>query len=99
MKKSELKQIIKEEIHSIINEGKHYDENGRPISSGSIYDIGQTVNGHSKFIIWWEKGKPKFYYYDGDWKREYEYDNLDLLKTIENVDGLDNIKYLGNFND
>jgi hypothetical protein len=64
------------------------------IYNGDIYDIGQTVNGISKFI-WFND---KWFYYNERMCREYEYDQGELNKLIENdkLMGYDEVKYLGN---
>jgi hypothetical protein len=61
---------------------------------GNVYDIGQTVNGVSRFLflngIW--------YYFEERFSSEYEYDQKDLTKlVIENE--FDEVKLLGNIFD
>lgn len=62
------------------------------INNGDVFDIGQTVNGVSKFL-WFNS---KWYYFEERITWEYEYNQEDLTKTVLNVSGLDNITYVGN---
>lgn len=62
------------------------------IFNGDVYDIGQTVNGVSKFIYY----NDKWFYYSEDMTREYEYSQEDLTTLIENVDEVDYVTYIGN---
>jgi hypothetical protein len=48
------------------------------INNGDVFDIGQTVNGVSKFL--WLSGK--WYYFTDRLSNEYEYDQESLTKTI-----------------
>lgn len=48
------------------------------IKNGDVFDIGQTVNGISKFI--WLGGK--WHYFNNEVDREYEYDHDGLTKLI-----------------
>ena len=63
-------------------------------SNGDVYDIGQTINGVSRFI----RINGSWHYYSERLICEYEYDVLDLSKLI--ADGLVNddkdIQFLGN---
>lgn len=62
------------------------------IFNGDIYDIGQTVNGISKFIYY----NDRWFYYMEDMTREYEYPQEDLTALIENVNEVEYITYIGN---
>lgn len=64
----------------------------REIKNGDVFDIGQTVNGVSKFL-WWNK---KWYYFEERMTREYEYDQEELTKTIVDGGFLGEIEWLGN---
>ena len=48
------------------------------IKNGDIFDIGQTVNGVSRFV--WLNGK--WHYYEPTMDREYEYSQESLTKLI-----------------
>jgi len=62
--------------------------------NGDIYDIGQTVNGISKFIVI----DGKWHYYSERLMREYEYSQEDLDKMIYTslLNEDEEVKYLGN---
>lgn len=62
------------------------------IKNGDVFDIGQTVNGVSKFLFL----NGKFYYFEERLSREYEYDQNELKNTILNISGLEDIKQIGN---
>ena len=64
------------------------------ISNGDVYDIGQTVNGVSKFMLY----NNKWFYYREDMTREYEYAHADLTRLIydDEMHGDDEVKFLGN---
>ena len=64
----------------------------REIKNGDVFDIGQTVNGVSKFL-WWNK---KWYYFEERMTREYEYDQENLTKKIIDNDFFGEIEWLGN---
>jgi hypothetical protein len=61
---------------------------------GNVYDIGQTVNGVSRFLflngIW--------YYFEERFSSEYEYDQGDLTKLVTENE-FDEVKLLGNIFD
>lgn len=65
------------------------------IQNGDAFDIGQTVNGVSRFIMF----NDKWHYFERRITRVYEYDQVDLTKTVNNNDGMENIKFLGNIFD
>jgi hypothetical protein len=69
----------------------------RNINNGDVYDIGQTVNGVSRFV--WLNDK--WYYFEQRFFSEYQYDNDDLTKLIidDDLSGFDETKYLGNIFD
>ena len=62
------------------------------IKNGDVFDIGQTVNGVSKFL-WFNE---KWYYFEERMTREYNYDQEELSVTVLNESGLEDITYLGN---
>ena len=67
------------------------------IESGDVFDIGQTINGVSKFL-WFNN---KWYYYNDKMSScEYEYNQEDLTKLVlDDLNGLSitsGVKYLGN---
>jgi len=81
----------------IKNMKKYLDENGREIEHGDIFDIGQTVNGVSTFMISLIDDKlDVFYYIDNSICLPYEYDKEDILKHIENLFGFEDIKFISN---
>ena len=60
--------------------------------NGDVFDIGQTVNGISKFIYI----DGKWHYYSEQIMREYEYDQADLEKIIININEYEEIEFVGN---
>lgn len=62
------------------------------IKNGDVFDIGQTVNGVSKFI-WFND---KWYYFEERITREYEYDQEALTKLVVDEFELEGVTYLGN---
>lgn len=48
------------------------------LKNGDVFDIGQTVNGVSKFL-WFNN---TWYYFEERLSREYEYDQSDLTKLV-----------------
>lgn len=73
------------------------DKNGKDIYEGDIFDIGQTVNGVSTFVILsCIGGFDVRYYYDNNPQREYEYSIYDLLDI-----GIDdkNLEVTGNIHE
>jgi hypothetical protein len=64
------------------------------IFNGDVYDIGQTVNGNSKFLYYHDK----WFYYNEKSPREYEYSHEELTKLIhdDKMNGFDEVKFLGN---
>ena len=64
----------------------------KEIINGDVFDIGQTVNGVSKFL-WFNK---KWYYFEERMTREYEYNQEDLTKTIVDSGFFGEVNYLGN---
>ena len=62
--------------------------------NGDVFDIGQTVNGVSKFLYY----NDKWFYYSEHITREYEYSHEDLTKLIhdDKMNGRDEVKFLGN---
>ena len=61
------------------------------IVNGNVYDIGQTVNGVSKFL-WFNE---KWYYFEERLTREYEYDQEDLTNLVDENE-FDEVTLLGN---
>ena len=64
------------------------------INNGDVFDIGQTINGVSKFL-WFNN---KWYYFEKQMTRLYEYNQDDLTKTVIDND-FDMVSYLGNILD
>jgi len=62
------------------------------MKNGNVYNIGQTVNGISKFL--WLNDK--WYYFREDMSREYEYDQQSLTDTVLNLSGLEDITFIKN---
>ena len=62
--------------------------------NGDVWDIGQTVNGISKFIVI----DGRWHYYSDRLMREYEYDQEDLSKTIylDQQNGNEECEFMGN---
>lgn len=50
----------------------------KSINNGDIFDIGQTVNGVSRFL-WFNN---TWYYFEARLSTEYEYDQSDLTKLV-----------------
>jgi hypothetical protein len=69
-----INETTPEELEKINNEM----EAMIPIKNGDVFDIGQTVNGVSKFL--WFNGK--WYYFEERMSRLYEYNTLELRKII-----------------
>jgi hypothetical protein len=61
------------------------------INNGDIFDIGQTVNGVSKFL-WFNE---KWYYFEERLSREYEYDQDELTKLVRN-DEFEEVTFIKN---
>ena len=61
------------------------------INNGDIFDIGQTVNGVSRFL--WLNNK--WYYVAEGTTREYEYDQDDLTQLIIDND-FDAVSFIAN---
>jgi len=62
------------------------------INDGDVFDIGQTVNGISKFLMF----NDTWYYFERGMTTEYEYPQEDLTNLVLNVSGIEDITYLGN---
>jgi hypothetical protein len=62
--------------------------------NGDVYDIGQSINGVSRFI----RINGSWYYYSERLMCEYEYDSDELGKLIADglVNGDEDIQFLGN---
>ena len=65
------------------------------INNGDVYDIGQTVNGVSRFVY----VGGKWYYFERRVFYEYEYDNLELFDLVRDIHGDGDVKFLGNIFD
>lgn len=65
---------------------------GQEVKNGDVFDIGQTVNGVSKFL-WFNQ---KWYYFEERMTREYEYDQEDLTATVKNELDIEDVTFLGN---
>lgn len=63
----------------------------REIKNGDVFDIGQTVNGVSKFL-WWDR---KWYYFEDRYANEYEYDHEALTKLVTENE-FNEVEWLGN---
>lgn len=63
----------------------------RRINNGDTFDIGQTINGVSKFL-WFND---KWYYFEERMTREYEYDQKELTDSVKDIDEL-GVRFLGN---
>ena len=61
------------------------------INNGDVFDIGQTVNGVSKFL--WLNNT--WYYFEERMTSEYQYDQEDLTKLV-NDNEFDEVTYWGN---
>ena len=59
--------------------------------NGDVYDIGETVNGISRFL-WFND---EWYYFEQRLSSKYEYDQDDLTKLIVENE-FDEVKLLGN---
>ena len=61
------------------------------IKNGDVFDIGQTINGVSKFL--WLNNT--WYYFEERMTYEYQYDQEDLTKLV-NDNEFDEVTYCGN---
>lgn len=66
----------------------------KTINNGDVFDIGQTVNGVSRFIYW----NDKWYYFEERITRKYEYSQEDLTELIrqDKLNGDEEVTFLGN---
>lgn len=64
------------------------------MNNGDVFDIGQTVNGVSKFL-WFNE---KWYYFEDRMTSEYEYDQQDLSKLVTENE-FEEVTLLGNILD
>ena len=64
------------------------------MQNGNVFDIGQTINGISKFLFY----NNKWFYYSEEMNREYEYPQEDLTKLIhdDKMNGWNEVTFLGN---
>jgi len=64
------------------------------MQNGNVFDIGQTINGISKFLYY----NNKWFYYNEEMNTEYEYPQEDLTKLIhdDKMNGRDEVTFLGN---
>jgi hypothetical protein len=61
------------------------------INNGDVFEIGQTVNGVSKFLFF----NDKWYYFEERLSREYEYDQDELTKLVRN-DEFEEVTFIKN---
>jgi hypothetical protein len=66
--------------------------NNKQIKNGDVFDIGQTVNGVSRFL-WFNNA---WYFFEEQFSREYEYDQDELTKTVQNWNDLEEITFIKN---
>ena len=64
------------------------------IANGNVYDVGQTINGVSRFVHL----NGKWHYFEDRISREYEYDQNGLTHVV-NVGLNDEVTFLGNIFD
>jgi len=62
------------------------------LNNGDVFDIGQTVNGVSKFL-WFNN---VWHYFEEGILRVYEYDQDELTKTVHNYNDLEEITFIKN---
>jgi hypothetical protein len=62
------------------------------IKNGDVFDIGQTVNGVSKFL-WFND---KWYYFEKRLSREYEYNQDELTKLVLNENEFEEVTFIKN---
>jgi hypothetical protein len=62
------------------------------INNGDVFDIGQTVNGVSKFLYF----NDKWYYFEERLSREYEYDQNELVNVVLNINESHGITFIKN---
>lgn len=65
------------------------------IKNGDVFDIGQTVNGISRFIMLGDQ----WHYFEKKVSRIYEYDQDELTQAVLNESGIEDITYIGNIFD
>jgi len=65
-----------------------------PIKNGDVYDIGQTVNGVSRFLFFNEK----WYYFEERLSRECRKDKSELTKLVKEAyeNDFNEVKFIGN---
>jgi hypothetical protein len=64
----------------------------RQIQNGDVYDIGQTVNGVSRFL-WFNN---TWYYFEERLSREYEYNQNDLTQIVLDENDWSQITFIKN---
>jgi hypothetical protein len=69
-----------------------FNAGGKIMKEGNIYDIGQTVNGVSRFLYINDK-----WYYARSIVLKYNYDESELTKTV--LDDEEPVKLIGNILD
>jgi hypothetical protein len=62
------------------------------IENGDVFDIGQTINGVSKFL-WFNS---KWYYFEERLSREYEYDQRELTYSVIDELQYNEVKFIKN---
>jgi hypothetical protein len=92
--KQQINEIKRLKQLAGLNEDSNKIKGSLKMVNGDVYDIGQTVNGVSKFIYF----NDKWHYYSEDITREYEYSQEDLTKLIhdDKANEEDEVTYLGN---
>lgn len=61
------------------------------IKNGDVYDIGQTINGVSKFL-WFNN---TWYYFEERLSKKYEYNKSNLTKLVTDND-FDSVTFIKN---
>lgn len=64
----------------------------KQIKNGDVFDIGQTVNGVSKFL-WFNN---TWYYFEERLSREYEYEQNDLTQIVLNPNEWEEVTFIKN---
>ena len=65
------------------------------IKNGDVFDIGQTINGVSKFL-WFNN---IWYYFEKRLSSEYEYDQIELTKLVLNENDFEEVTFIKNIFD
>jgi len=62
------------------------------IENGDVYDIGQTVNGVSRFLFF----NNTWYYFEERFSMEYEYNQNEMTQTVLNYNETEDITFIKN---